>query len=170
MTILIAADEGWPEVVATKDVSACAVSDLALSGSGSSMSAVKRNRCGNKYRAMASSASFLGLTMRSERRQLATTLARPKSCKQSSIASRARMIRGSLGMSEREAVVRRMVHARSVFFAQGREVSTSRRWAWASTERKRWRLPRARSRVLDDGEFALDGIRLCRKRLKTGKA
>ena len=170
MTTLIADKEAWPEVVATKDVSAWAVMDLAFSGSGSSVSTVKCTRCGKRYLAIASSISFFGLTMSSERRQLATTFARPRSWRQSSIASRARVRRTSFGVRERDAVVRRMVHANNVFLAQGSAVSDSRRWACERMERKRLRQPRVKSRVLDVGCFGAGGMRPWRKRLKIGKA
>ena len=121
---------------------------------------------------MASSVSFFGDIISRERRQLATTFARPRSCRQSSMESRARVMRGSLGTREREAVVRRMVHAKRVFLAQGRAVSDSLRWAWERMVRKRWRQPRIRSWLVVDCEEVVEvgELRLWRKRLKTGKA
>ena len=87
--------------------------------------------------------------------------------------SRARVMSGSCGTREREAVVRRMVHAKRVFLAQGRAVSDSLRWAWERMERKRWRQPRIRSWVVvdcEEVEIKVGELRLWRKRLKTGKA
>ena len=127
MTTLIAAEDALPDAVVTKDVRACAVSDRAFSGSGSSVSAVKRKRWGKRYRAIDSSVSLLGVTISRERRQLATTLARPRSWRQSSISSKVRVMRRSLGARERDALVRSMVQARKVFLAHASEVSDSRR-------------------------------------------
>ena len=124
---MAAEDTSSPEVVVTKDVRACAVSERAFSGSGRFVSAVKRRRCGTRYRVIDSSVSFLGLTMMRERRQFATSFARPMSWRQPSISSKVRVMRGSLGARERDALVRSMVQARIVFLAHGREVSDSRR-------------------------------------------
>jgi len=75
------------------------------------------------------------------------------------------VISGSLGARERDADVSRMVLAKSVFLAQGNEVSASRRWAWESMARKRWRHPRTKSQ-----DTVADESKLWRNRLKIGKA
>ena len=51
--------------------------DRAFSGSGSSVSATNLKSRGKMYRVIAWSVSFLGVTISRERKQLATTLARP---------------------------------------------------------------------------------------------
>lgn len=83
------------------------------------------------------------------------------------MASKTWVRRGSLGGRAREAVVRRMVRARRVFFAQGIEASDSRFWALERIARKHWRQPMSWAVVADEGE---SGTMLCRKRLMIGKA
>ena len=78
-------------------------------------------------------------------------------------------MRGSFEASVREPVVRRIVMAKRVFLAQGREVSASRRWAWDRIVRKRWRQPRTKSREAEV-DVELDELTPWRKRLKTGNA
>lgn len=86
---------------------------------------------------MVSSVGDLGETTRRERRQLAAILARPRSVRQSSMASKQWFRRGEVGGMMRDVVVKRMVHAIKLFFAQGRADSVSRRCALARIERKR---------------------------------
>lgn len=79
---------------------------------------------------------------RMERRQPAATVARPKSCKQSRNSDSMRGIKGSWGGITWLLVVSMMVRDKSVFLAQGREVSDSRRWAIVRVWRRREMQPR----------------------------
>lgn len=66
---------------------------------------------------------------RRERRQLAVTVARPMSARQSSICDRRFVVRGSCGFRTVVVLDRRMVEARSMFLAHARLESVARRWA-----------------------------------------
>ena len=111
--------------VVAKEVRAWVTKEREFSGSGPD-SSTKRTSGMKRCRAMASSVGDVGELRRMDRKQPAAILPRPRSLRQSSIASRHWIRSGWRGGKALEAVVNTTVHANRMFLAHKSAESDSR--------------------------------------------